>query len=104
MGETAWPKARRKTHREAASSNQLAAAQIRAWVRSWRSRSRISSRSAIFCTSADTDSAGTSGSRRAILSTHWAAWLLPLVRRSTVPAKRTNMMTPAMAAKPYRGL
>ena len=28
------------------------------------------------------------------------AWLRPLVRSSTVPAKMTNRMTPAMAAKP----
>ena len=63
MGEMCAPKASRKTHSEAASSSQLAAAQRPARVSSSELENRIFMRSATFWTSEVTVSGFTKGSR-----------------------------------------
>ena len=88
MGDTTWPKDTTKTHSEAASKSQLRAAQTRAWRRSWRSRISTSSRSASFCTNEETVSGLTSGRWLASRCSRSAAWCLPWVSRTTVPANR----------------
>lgn len=94
------PKARRNTHRLAASSSQLAAAQLAVRMSSWRSLMMSSSRSAIWRTAAPVRSS-LRCSLRATQRKARSARPWPSISPSTSrPATNITMM-PAMAATPY---
>ena len=98
------PNAQIKTQRQAASSNQLRPAHVKAAQRVRRDCINSVMRSATLVSSSVTLSGSMAGSRRAAARNQMSARFCPRVISKIVPKKASSKKTPARAAKPYPGL